>query len=74
VIAAGGGQITKFQITKLQIPSALLHFLVRRVLPARIAKFLELETVRGGLPVLRRRVVLALAIRALQLNDFPRHS
>ena len=41
-----------------------------RVLAARIAKLRELQTTRGRLLVLRRRVVPVLAGRALQGNDF----
>jgi hypothetical protein len=51
--------------------AGLFHFLVRRVLPARIAKLLRLQTVGVLLLVFRRRVVAVLAIPALQRNRFP---
>ncbi len=53
---------------------ALLRFLVRLVLPAVVAKLLELQTTRGRLLVLRRRVVPVLALSALQCHDFPHFS
>jgi hypothetical protein len=40
------------------------------MLPARIAKLLNLQTVRMLFPVLRGCVVAALAVVALQCNDF----
>src|SRR6185369_10185082 len=49
----------------------LLRFLVRLVLAAAITKLLELETARGRLLVLRRRVVALLALSALQRHNFP---
>src|SRR5579864_1108394 len=49
----------------------LLHFLVRRVLAARVAKLFRLQTVGVLLLVLRRRIVAVLAIPALQRNGFP---
>jgi hypothetical protein len=52
----------------------LLHFAMVRVLAALTAKFAELETFGRGLAVLGRRVILILAHRALQLNNFARHS
>jgi hypothetical protein len=42
-----------------------------RVLPAALAKLLQLETTRDRLLVLRRRVVALLALRALHCDDFP---
>jgi hypothetical protein len=56
--------------TKTVLPE-LLHFLVRRVLAARIAKLLGLQTVGVLLLVFRRRVVAVFAIPALQRNGFP---
>jgi hypothetical protein len=50
---------------------ALLHFLVRGVFPARIAKLLRLQTIRMLLLVFCRRVVAVLTVPALQRNDFP---
>jgi hypothetical protein len=52
-------------------PERLFHFLMRRVLPARIAKLLRLQPVRMLLLVFRRCVVAVLAIPALQRNCFP---
>src|SRR5215470_8157459 len=52
----------------------LLHFLVRRVLPARIAKLFRLHPLGVLLFVLRRRVVAVLAFAALQRNDFSHDS
>jgi hypothetical protein len=48
----------------------LLGFLVRRVLTARVAELLELQTTGRGLLVLGRRVVAVLAIGALKGDDF----
>ena len=47
----------------------LLHFLVRRMLPARIAKLPRLHPLGVFFLVLRRRVVAVLAIPALQRNN-----
>jgi len=55
-------------------PLQLLHFLVPRVLPARVAKFLGLHPVRMLLPVLGSRVVPVLALVALQRDDFSHRS
>jgi hypothetical protein len=46
----------------------LFHFLVRRLLAARIAKLLRFQTLRVLLFVLRRGVVAVLAFAALQCN------
>src|SRR5437762_9215358 len=46
----------------------LFHFLVRRLLAARIAKLLSFQTLRMFLLVLRRGVVAVLAFAALQCN------
>jgi hypothetical protein len=43
----------------------LFNFFVRRVFPARIAKFRRFEPVLMLLPVLRGRVVAVLTIAAL---------
>jgi hypothetical protein len=43
------------------------------VLAALPAKLAELETFGRGLAVLSRRVILILAYRALQLNNFASH-
>ena len=53
---------------------SLLHFLVRSVLAALPAELVELQTLRGRLAVLGRRVVLIFALGALQLTDFAGHS
>ena len=45
--------------------AALLHFLMRRMLPAPLAELLELQTARGRLFVLRRRIVPLFAVAAL---------
>ena len=58
---------------KSQITNPLLSFLMGRVLTALAAELLHLQAIRSSLPVLGRGVVLVLAIRALHLNDFPRH-
>jgi hypothetical protein len=49
-------------------PKKLFHFLVRRMLAARVAKFLRLQPLAVLLLVFRRRVVAVLAIAALQRN------
>jgi hypothetical protein len=49
----------------------LLRFLVRLVLAAAVTELLELQTARGRLLVLRRRVVPLLALSALQRDNFP---
>jgi hypothetical protein len=43
----------------------LLHFLVRRVLAATAAEFLELQPLRRRLPVLGGRIIPLFAITAL---------
>jgi hypothetical protein len=53
---------------------ALLHFLVRRLLPARIAKLLRFHPFGMLLLILRSRVVAVFAIAALQRNDFAHES
>jgi hypothetical protein len=53
------------------LKAALLRFLVRLVLAAAVTELRELETARGRLLVLRRRVIALLARSALQCNDFP---
>jgi hypothetical protein len=52
----------------------LLHFLVRRLLAARIAKLLRFQAFRMLLFVLRRCVVAVFAIAALQRDDFSHDS
>jgi hypothetical protein len=44
------------------------------VLPAVVAELLELQTARGRLLVLRRRVVPVFALSALQCHNFPHFS
>jgi len=48
----------------------LFHFLVRRLLAARVAKLLSFHPLGVLLLVFCRRVVAVLAIPALQRNDF----
>jgi hypothetical protein len=50
-----------------------LGFLVIRVFPAASAELLELQTIRSCLLVLRRHVIAALAITALQYNVIAWH-
>jgi len=52
----------------------LLHFFVRSVLAARIAKLLCLQALGVFLFVFCRCVVAIFAIAALQRNDFPHES
>jgi hypothetical protein len=44
---------------------------VRLVLAAAVTELLELQTARGRLFVLRRRVIPFLALGALQCHNFP---
>jgi hypothetical protein len=44
---------------------------VRLMLAAAVTELLELQTARGRLLVLGRRVIPFLALRALQCNNFP---
>ena len=46
---------------------------MRRMLPATLAKLLQLDPVRGCLPVLGSRVVTFLAVTALHRNNFSGH-
>jgi hypothetical protein len=55
-------QLPDYQIT--QLPN-LLHFFMRRVLPATLAELFELEPARGRLLVLRCRIVPLFAVAAL---------
>ena len=50
-----------------------LGFLMIRVLTAASAELLELQTIRSSLLVLRRHVIAALAITALQYNVIAWH-
>ena len=43
----------------------LFHFLVRRVLAATVAEFLELQPFRRRLAILSRRIVPLFAVTAL---------
>ena len=52
----------------------LFHFLVRRVLPATGAELLLLDSIRGRLAVLHRRIIPLFAIAALQRNNFSGHT
>jgi hypothetical protein len=51
----------------------LLHFFMRRVLPALAAEFVEFQPARRSLLVLGGGVIAILAITALQRNDLSRH-
>ena len=51
----------------------LLHFLMRRMLPAAPAKLLQLQPVRRCLPVLGLRVISLFAFTALQRNNLSGH-
>jgi hypothetical protein len=51
----------------------LFHFLVRRVLAATAAEFLELQPLRRRLPVLGSRIIPLFAIAALQRNNLSGH-
>src|SRR5689334_2113032 len=51
-------------------PERLLHFLVRRVLPAELAKLVSFQPIRIVFLVLHRRIVALLAGRAGQVDDF----
>jgi hypothetical protein len=59
--------ITNFPIAQL------FHFLMRRMLAADAAEFLQLQPLRHGLPVLGGRIVPLFAITALQRNNFSGH-
>ena len=48
----------------------LLHFLVRRVLPAELAKLVSFQPIRIVFLVFHRRIVTLLAGRAGQVDDF----
>jgi hypothetical protein len=51
----------------------LFHFLVRRVLAATAAEFLELKPLCRRLPVLGGRIIPLFAITALQRNNLSGH-
>ena len=51
-------------------PEPLLHFLVRRVLPAELAKFVSFQPIRIVFLIFHRRIVALLAGRAGQVDDF----
>jgi hypothetical protein len=52
----------------------LFGLTMRLMLPAIGAEFLEFQTLRGGLLILRIAVVPVLAFLALELNDLARHT
>ena len=56
------------------IPHSSLRFLVRPVLAAAAAELPELQALRRGLLILRRHVVAALALGALQHDVVARHN
>ncbi len=60
----------KIGLSPTPAKTELLHFLVRRLLAARIAKLLCFHPLGMLLLVLRRCVVAVLATPALQRNDF----
>jgi hypothetical protein len=64
-------QLPNYKIT--QLPN-LLHFFMRRMLAAPSAEFLQLQSVRRRLPVLRRRIIPLFAITALHCNDLSGHN
>jgi hypothetical protein len=64
------GPMLKLITDHFPLTTALLRFLVRLVLAAAVTELLELETARGRLLVLRRRVVALLALSALQRHNF----
>jgi hypothetical protein len=67
---------TAFSITKPDYTitqSQLLNFLVRPVAPTLAAELIQFKTLRRGLLVLRGRVILVLALGALQRDDFSWH-
>src|SRR5580692_2436035 len=59
------------KLNRSSLIPVLLRFLVRLVLAATVTKLLELQTARGRLLVLRRRVIPFLALSALQCHNFP---
>jgi hypothetical protein len=65
-----GFQLPNYPITKLQ---NLLHFLVRRVLAAPVAKLLQFQPIRRRFAVLRGRVIPLFALTTLQRNDLSGH-
>jgi hypothetical protein len=63
---AGQLPIHLWLIANCRLPIAvLLNLFMRRMLPATLAELLELQTARGRLFVLRRRVVPLFAVAAL---------
>jgi hypothetical protein len=62
--------LPNYKIT--QLPN-LLNFLVRRMLAATAAKFLEFQPLRRRLPVLGSRIIPLFAIAALQRNNLSGH-
>ena len=69
---AGAGE-ARLQTGSVRKPARLLHFPMVRVLAALAAELAELKTLRRGLAVLGRRVILILAYRALELANFTSH-
>jgi hypothetical protein len=51
----------------------LFYFFMRRMLPATLAEFLQLQPIRSGLPVLRGRIIPLFTITALDRNNFSGH-
>jgi len=51
----------------------LLHFFMRRMLPAATAEFLLFQSLRHSFAVLGRRIVPLFAITALHRNNFSGH-
>jgi hypothetical protein len=70
VISSGpASELTNYKSLNCQ----LLHFFMRRMLPATPAELFQLQTIRSGLPVFRRRIIALFAVIALHRDNFPRH-
>jgi hypothetical protein len=74
------GNLKSSRIAHFQLPNynisqlpELLHFLMRRMLPAAAAELLQLQPVRSGLPVLGGRIIPLFALTALQRNNLSGH-
>jgi hypothetical protein len=51
----------------------LFYFLMRRMLPAAVAEFFQLQPLRHSLPILGSRIIPFFALTALQRNNFAWH-
>jgi hypothetical protein len=65
-------QLLNYTISKLL--NASFYFFMRRMLAAAIAKFLQFQPLRHGLPILGGGIIPFFALTALQRNDFSRHN